>query len=52
MKPLMIWKDSMQHQSSIACELDYIITRNVDDFKEGTVPAITPEDFLTLIHAK
>ena len=25
-------EDSMQHQSSIACELDYIITRNVDDF--------------------
>ena len=45
-------EDSMQHQSSIACKLDYIVTRNVDDFTKGTVPAVTPEDFLTLIHAK
>lgn len=42
----------MQHQSSIACELDYIITRNVDDFKEGSVPAVTPEEFLKLVHAE
>ena len=45
-------EDSMQHQSSIACKLDYIITRNVEDFEKATVPAVTPEDFLTLIHAK
>lgn len=27
--------------------MDYIITRNTKDFKNSTVPAITPEDFLT-----
>ena len=45
-------EDSMQHQSSIACELDYIITRNVDDFEKATVPAVTPEEFLKLVHAE
>ena len=45
-------EDSMQHQSSIACKLDYIITRNVEDFEKSTVPAVTPEKFLKLVHAE
>lgn len=45
-------EDSMQHQSSIACKLDYIVTRNVDDFEKATVPAVTPEKFLKLVHAE
>lgn len=45
-------EDSMQHQSSIACKLDYIVTRNVDDFEKATVPAVTPEEFLKLVHAE
>lgn len=48
-------EDSMQHQSSIACKLDYIIyiiTRNAEDFEKATVPAVTPEEFLKLVHAE
>ena len=45
-------EDSMQHQSSIACKLDYIVTLNVDDFEKATVPAVTPEEFLKLVHAE
>ena len=45
-------EDSMQHQSSIAYKLDYIVTRNVDDFEKATVPAVTPEEFLKLVHAE
>jgi predicted nucleic acid-binding protein len=45
-------EDSMQHQSSISSELDYIVTRNVDDFEKAIVPAITPEEFLKLVHAE
>lgn len=45
-------EDSMQHQSSIAYKLDYIVTRNVDDFEKATVPAVTPEKFLKLVHAE
>lgn len=45
-------EDSMQHQSSIACKLDYIITRNVEDFEKATVPAVTPEEFLKLVHVE
>ena len=45
-------EDSMQHQSSVAARLDCIVTRNTSDFEKSTVPALTPEDFLALIHAE
>lgn len=43
-------EDSMQHQSSVAAGLDYIVTRNCKDFEKSAVPAITPEDFLIMAH--
>ena len=44
-------EDSMQNEASISFGIDYIVTRNYQDFEKSTVPAITPEDFLTLVHA-
>lgn len=26
--------------------MDYIVTRNTDDFTDSTVPGITPKDFI------
>ena len=31
-------------------DVDYIITRDTDDFKNCAVPAITPEQFLLIAH--
>ncbi len=31
-------------------KINYIITRNTKDFSNSPVPAITPEDFLTLLY--
>lgn len=45
-------EDSMQNEASVSSGIDYIVTRNSKDFEKSTVPAITSEDFLTLIHAK
>lgn len=45
-------EDSMQNEASVSSGIDYIITRNCKDFEKSTVPAITPEDFLTLVHAE
>lgn len=45
-------EDSMQHQSSVACGLDYIVTRNKGDFAKTSVSAVTPEEFLALVHAE
>ena len=43
------FEDCLQDECAVACGAEYIITRNVDDFVESKVKAITPEDFLRLI---
>ena len=45
-------EDSMQNEASVSSGIDYIVTRNCKDFGKSTVPAIAPEDFLTLVHAE
>ena len=45
-------EDSMQHQASLSSELDYIVTRDCKDFEKSAVPAVTPEEFLLLVHAE
>ena len=45
-------EDSMQNEASVSSGIEYIVTRNCKDFEKSTVPAITPEDFLTLVHAE
>ena len=39
-------EDGLQIQCAAKCDLDYIVTRNIDDFKNSSVPAILPSDFL------
>ena len=39
-------EDGLQIQCATKCDLDYIVTRNIDDFKKSSVPAIQPSDFL------
>ncbi len=39
-------EDSIQHQSAISAECDYILTRNTKDFEQSSIPVMTPEEFL------
>ena len=39
-------EDGLQIQCATKSGLDYIVTRNIDDFKNSSVPAILPSDFL------
>ena len=41
-------EDGLQMQSAKNYKLDYIITRNILDFQNSSVPAIEPEAFLKL----
>lgn len=41
-------EDCVVAKCAEVCNADYIITRNVKDFAESSVPAITAEDFLEL----
>ena len=40
------FEDCLQDRCAKAVDADYIITRNVQDYKGSSVVAVTPEDFL------
>ena len=42
-------EDSLQMQCASDYNLDYIITRNLEDFVSSDIPAISPQEFLSLI---
>ena len=46
------FEDCLQLQCAINFDADYIVTRNVADFKSSKIPAITPQDFLKLYSEK
>lgn len=44
--PMADFEDALQTAAAMACGAQFIVTRNVRDFKASTVPALTPEGFL------
>lgn len=42
------FEDCLQAECAAACHADYIVTRNVEDFADGKVKAITPEELIKL----
>jgi len=40
------FEDCLQDECAVAVSADYVVTRNVKDFINGKVTALTPEDFL------
>ena len=46
------FEDCLQMQCAVSFDADYIVTRNVDDFKAGNILAVTPQDFLNLYAEK
>ncbi|TDX42354.1 type II toxin-antitoxin system VapC family toxin [Orenia marismortui] len=45
------YEDAVIEMSSLKNKIDYIITRNLDDFKHSGVKAISPEEFLVLYNS-
>jgi predicted nucleic acid-binding protein len=43
------FEDSVQYIVGESISADYIITRNVDDFNNGTIKIVTPEQFLNIL---
>lgn len=39
-------EDALQVQSALEGQCDIIITRNLHDFRDSVIPAISPDDFL------
>ena len=46
------FEDSVQYIVGESFSVDYIITRNTQDFSSSTIPAVTPEQFIQKIQAK
>ena len=42
-------EDCLQDECAKACGAEYIVTRNIKDYTNSTIPAITPDEFLKLI---
>jgi predicted nucleic acid-binding protein len=50
--PFSDYEDAVQHACATAAGLDAIITRNLDDYKNATLPIFSPTDFLTHIKTR
>ena len=50
--PFTDYEDAVQHASATASRLDAIVTRNLDDFKNATLPVYSPLDFLSHLKAQ
>lgn len=44
--PFTDYEDAAQCASAIASQLDAIVTRNLEDYKNATLPVFSPTDFL------
>ena len=46
------YEDAVVERVSVKADMDYIITRNVKDYQQGMVKAISPDDFIVLMKEK
>ncbi len=44
--PFADYEDAVQYASAAAAGLDAIVTRNLDDYRNATLPVFSPTDFL------
>jgi predicted nucleic acid-binding protein len=50
--PLQDYEDAVQLAGALAAGLDAIITRDLRDYKNSSLPVFAPDDFLALLAAK
>ncbi|MDO5418329.1 MAG: PIN domain-containing protein [Lachnospiraceae bacterium] len=41
------FEDCLQAECALSCEAEYIVTRNIKDFENSNIKAVTPDEFLT-----
>ncbi|MCQ2244192.1 MAG: PIN domain-containing protein [Bacteroidaceae bacterium] len=40
------FEDATQYFSAMNCKADYLVTRNAKDFKDSTIPVVSPQELL------
>ena len=48
LSPITDYEDAVIEVSAVAFDIDYILSRNISDFKLSRIPAYTPEQFFLL----
>jgi predicted nucleic acid-binding protein len=48
-KNFFYFEDCLQTECASSFSADYIVTRNIKDFSQSSVPPVSPQDFLNLI---
>lgn len=48
-QPMSDFEDALQVSAALACEAEYIITRNLDDYANAPLPACAPDKFIEQI---
>lgn len=46
------YEDAVVERVSVKADMDFIITRNVKDYQQGMIKAISPDDFIVLMKEK
>jgi hypothetical protein len=46
------YEDAVQHASAVANGLDTIVTRDLNDYKNATLPVFSPTDFLNKLKSQ
>ena len=46
------YEDAVQHASALAIGLDAIVTRNLKDYQNATLPVFSPTDFLAKLESE
>ena len=44
------YEDCVQEECAVSFGADFIVTRNVKDFEKSRIPAVTPEQFLSMFN--
>lgn len=47
--PINDYEDAVVEKVASSKKMDYIVTRNIKDYKEGTVKVILPDDFIRMM---
>ncbi len=42
------FEDAVQYYSALTYQCSYIVTRNIDDYKESDIPILEPKEFIAL----
>ena len=45
------FEDAVLHESALHAGAEYIITRNIKDFKKSQIPAYSPTEFLSMLES-